>query len=747
FDRTNSPGALTIASLNPRRYVVLDDGRSIQNPDPTPYFGPDNTRRVGDSVTGLTGVLTFDFSEYRLQPTVAPVFVSANPRTASPAAVNGTVKVSSFNVLNYFNGDGLGGGFPTSRGATTLAEFNRQRDKIIAAIVAINADVYGVIEIENDGNAATSAIQDLVNGLNNATAPGTYAFTEGTTPGTDEIKNSIIYKPATVTSDGPAVNDTDAIWTGQARNPLAQTFVLNSNGAKFGFIVNHFTSKGCSANDTGLDADQGDGQGCDNLQRTLQAEALLDFIEERQNASGEARVLVMGDLNSYGEEDPIFRLEDDASDRLADGPGGLIDLVQRLVPVAARYSYQFGNQSGYLDHALATKELDKYISGTTIWHINADEPTVLDYNLEFKSGAQQAINVGTPYRSSDHDPVIVGINLLLPTAANGVINGRITDANGLPVAGAVVNLTGTQNRKFITDANGNYRFDNVESNGFYTVRPSRVDFAFSPAERSFSQIGIQTEAAFTASPLVGVTSLLDTPEYFVRQQYLDFLGREPDESGFNFWSDQMLVCGKDPGCVEQRRVNVSAAYFLSIEFQETGGLVDSLYRASYGRAPRYSEFGADAAAVGNGVIVGKGDWSDRLAANKQAFLDAWVQRAAFRAAYDGLTNYQYVDSLVNHTGVSFSENERAAMVNSLTNGSLTRAGVLKTIAEDSRFINAKRNEMFVMMEYFGYLRRDPDQAGYQYWLNKLNQFGGNFEQAEMVRAFIVSSEYRDRFPK
>ena len=411
FNRTNSVGALAVAESNPRRYVLLDDGLSIQNPDPTPYFDGNNTRRVGDTIAGLQGVLTFDFSEYRVQPTAPVVFTSANPRTATPATVGGNVKASSFNVLNYFNGNGAGGGFPTSRGASSLAEFNRQRDKIIAAILAINADVYGVIEIENDGNNATSAIQDLINGLNAATAAGTYAFREGTTPGTDLIKNSIIYKTTTVTPDGVAVNDTDAIWEGQARNPLAQTFTLNSNGEKFVFIVNHFTSKGCSANDTGLDADQGDGQGCDNLQRTLQAEALLDFIEERQTASGEARVLVMGDLNAYGEEDPIFRLEDDASDRLMDGPGGLIDLVQKFVPVASRYSYQFDEYSGYLDHALASKELDPFVSGTTIWHINADEPTILDYNLEFKSAAQQAINVGTPYRASDHDPVIVGLTL------------------------------------------------------------------------------------------------------------------------------------------------------------------------------------------------------------------------------------------------------------------------------------------------------------------------------------------------
>ncbi len=746
FNRTNSPGALNVAATNPLRYVVLDDGRSIQNPDPTPYVDASNTRRVGDTVAGLTGVLTFDFSEYRVQPTIAPVFTAANPRTAAPAAVGGTVKVSSFNVLNYFNGDGLGSGFPTSRGATSLAEFNRQRDKIIAAMVAINADVFGVIEIENDGNGANSAIQDLVNGLNTATAAGTFAFAEGVTPGTDQIKNSIIYKPGTVTPVGAAFNDTDAIWTGQARNPLAQTFSLNTNGAMLVYIVNHFTSKACSASDTGQDADQGDGEGCDSLQRTLQAQALLDFVEERQNTTGEARVLVQGDLNAYGEEDPIFELEDDTADRLADGPGGLIDLAQKFLPTTNRYSYQFDEQSGYLDHALASKELEKYISGTTIWHINADEPTVLDYNVEFKSTGQQAINVGTPYRSSDHDPIVVGINLLLPTAADGNIVGRITDAHGGAIPGVVVKLAGTQNRKTITDANGNYRFENVETSGFYTVTPTRANYSFGPIDRSFSQLGNQTEAGFTGSPLSEIRNPLDTSEYFVRQHYLDFLGREPDEAGFNFWSDQILECGGDASCIETKRINVSAAYFLSVEFQRTGGLVDGLYRASFGRAPKYTEFMPDTAVLAQNIVVGRGDWEGQLTANKRAFIDAFVNRSSFRAAYDGLNNAGYVHALVNNTGVNFDASEREGFVGMLNRGA-TRGEVLLQIAEHEGFVAAKRNAAFVMMEYFGYLRRDPDQAGYDFWLRKLNQFGGNFERAEMVKAFISSGEYRDRFPK
>jgi hypothetical protein len=336
----------------------------------------------------------------------------------------------------------------------------------------------------------------------------------------------------------------------------------------------------------------------------------------------------------------------------------------------------------------------------------------------------------------------------LPTATSGVITGRIVDGQGNPVEGAVVRLSGTQNRKFITDANGVYRFENVETSGFYTVTPSRANYSFSPGNKSFTQTGSATEAAFAASLLSsGLVNPLDTPEYFVRQQYLDFLGREPDEPGFNFWSDQITNCGGDQICVARHRENVSAAYFFSIEFQQEGGLVDGLYRAAYGARPNYTEFWPDARAVGLGVVVGRDGWQATLAANKEAFVSTFVNRPAFHAAYDALSSGDFVDALISHTGVSFDSGERSAFVDGLNNQTLTRAAVLRSIAEDGRFINAKFNDTFVMMEYFGYLRREPDASGFQFWLDKLNHFNGNFQQAEMVNAFVVSEEYRGRFPK
>ena len=334
-----------------------------------------------------------------------------------------------------------------------------------------------------------------------------------------------------------------------------------------------------------------------------------------------------------------------------------------------------------------------------------------------------------------------------PTATNAVISGMVTDGSGLAVAGAAVTMSGTQNRKTITNANGYYEFNDVTPSGFFVVTPNRANYSFSPSNRSFSQLGSHTDAAFSASLNNDNQNPLDTPEFFVRQHYLDFLGREPDESGFNFWSDQVRSCGSDAGCVERRTINVSAAYFLSIEFQETGGLIDGLYRASYGRAPRFNEFMPDTRTVAQDVLVGGSNWQAKLEANKQAFVTDWVTRPAFRAAYDPLSNDGFVAQVISHTGVSFSQNEQDSLVTGLNSGTMSRASALRSIVEDGRFVNARRNRSFVMMEYFGYLRRDPDDSGFQFWLNKLNQFGGNFEQAEMVKAFINSGEYRGRFAR
>jgi uncharacterized protein DUF4214 len=241
-----------------------------------------------------------------------------------------------------------------------------------------------------------------------------------------------------------------------------------------------------------------------------------------------------------------------------------------------------------------------------------------------------------------------------------------------------------------------------------------------------------------------VANPIDFTSYLVRQQYVDFLNREPDQSGDDFWSNQIASCGTDAGCVEVRRINVSAAFFLSIEFQQTGYYVYRLYKSSYGRVPVRQEFLPDNASIAGGVIVGAGGWEAKLARNKQAFVQSWVQRADFQARYAGLTNEQYVDTLIANTGVTITAAERDDLVQDLVNGK-SRADVLAKLVENPTVTREEFNSAFVLMQYFGYLGRDPDSAGFNFWLNKLNQFDGNYVNAEMVKAFLQSGEYRHRF--
>jgi uncharacterized repeat protein (TIGR01451 family) len=352
-----------------------------------------------------------------------------------------------------------------------------------------------------------------------------------------------------------------------------------------------------------------------------------------------------------------------------------------------------------------------------------------------------------------------------PTAANGNVSGQIADSNGNPVEGAAVRLSGSQNRLTVTDANGNYRFENVETNGFYTVIPTRANFSFSPAQRSFSALGLHTEAAFNASPAGTAVNPLDTTEYFVRQQYLDFLGREPDEAGLNFWVNNIEGCGADSVCRSAKRIDTSAAFFLSIEFQQTGYLVYRTYRAAYGDMPgapvplKLNEFNPDRQQIGLGIVVNQDGWQAALANNKRTYTAAFVQRARFATTYpDTMTPGQFVDQLFSNAGVTPTADDRLAAINEFGSAAnsadvAARGRALQRVAENRTLQQKEFNQAFVLMQYFGYLRRDAnsgpdtDFSGYNFWLNKLNHFNGNFQSAEMVKAFLLAGEYRSRFPR
>ncbi|MDX6384780.1 MAG: hypothetical protein QOK48_2353 [Blastocatellia bacterium] len=350
----------------------------------------------------------------------------------------------------------------------------------------------------------------------------------------------------------------------------------------------------------------------------------------------------------------------------------------------------------------------------------------------------------------------------LVTVSASDVSGRILDTNSNPVGGVAVRMTGAQTRLTITDSQGNYRFDNVGANGSYTVTPTRANYTFTPSLRTFVQAGSHTDAPFTATFTAAGLNPLDTTEYFVRQHYLDFLSREPDEAGFNFWVNQIDSCGTDTNCRDLKRVNVSAAFFLSIEFQQTGYLVYRTYKTAYGNisgAPvpvRFSEFLPDTQQLQQGVVVGQTGWETTLENNKRTFVEAFVRRSRFTTGFPSDTSAgQYVDRLNANAGGVLTTAERDQLVADLISETKTAGQVLLIVAEDQDLKSAEFNKAFVLMEYFGYLRRNPndppeatlDFQGYNFWLGKLNQFGGNFVNADMVKAFITSSEYRGRFPK
>ena len=251
----------------------------------------------------------------------------------------------------------------------------------------------------------------------------------------------------------------------------------------------------------------------------------------------------------------------------------------------------------------------------------------------------------------------------------------------------------------------------------------------------------------------------------MRQQYLDFLGREPDESGFNFWVNNIESCGASSQCREVKRIDTSAAFFLSIEFQQTGFVVYRAYEAAYGDLENgpvpltLREFTPDTREIGKGVVVLQNGWQQKLEANKQAFMMEFVQRPRFTAAYPiSMSPTEFVDKLFATAKVPATDPDYSAAIalfgtTTETSDVNARASVLRRLIENSSFTRKQFNPAFVLMQYFGYLRRDPnsgrdtDFKGYTFWLDKLNTFNGNFDNAELVKAFLASTEYRERFPR
>ncbi|MDJ0842948.1 ExeM/NucH family extracellular endonuclease [Crocosphaera sp.] len=442
-----TPGAAANAlqADNDLRRIVLDDGSSRQNVDPI-LFGRNgqslsstNILRGGDTVTGLSGILDQRFGDYRLQTNTSVNFQAVNDRTITAPEVGGTLKIANYNVLNYFTT--IDNGSNGARGADTASEFQRQQDKLLTALTEIDADILGLVEIENNGDVAVS---NLVNELNSVTNPGTYDYIATGSIGTDAIKVALIYKTDVVNPVGNfAILDSSVDPTFQDnrnRPALAQTFEEIATGEKVTLAVNHFKSKGSSGltNTNDPNFDQGDGQGFWNATRTDAANALVNWLANDPTNSGDNDYLIIGDLNAYAMEDPITAIKN----------AGYTNLIEQFNGLDA-YSYVFDGQFGYLDHALSNSSLTPQVTGVAEWHINADEPNVFDYNEEFNPPSLYSVD---PYRTSDHDPVLIGLNLGNYDFIEGTTGGDIligTNQNEV--------ITGLQGMDMITTGGGSDR--------------------------------------------------------------------------------------------------------------------------------------------------------------------------------------------------------------------------------------------------------------------------------------------------
>lgn len=380
------PAARALGNRQERRRLWLDDGSARRFPGTGPWqslLTRKSGLRLGDALVRAEGVVDYRFHHWRIELTRPPRFDEANPRVRAPARPQGDLmRLVSFNLENYFNGNGRGGGFPTPRGARTAKQFRQQQARLTRVIRALNPDVLAVMELENDGYGHDSAIAGLARALGphwRFVNPGRGRL------GTDAIAVGLLYRADRVRTVGPALIPDGRVLDRGNRLPLGQVFAARRGGPRLLVVANHFKSRRCE-HARGRERDQGDGQGCWNPLRTAAARALAAWLAGRSAALPEERLLV-GDLNAYARERPIKLLE----------KTGLINLVSRDIGSQA-YSFSFRGRIGYLDHALASPALAARVSKVSEWHIDADEPPF-----------ERESDGNGPWRASDHDPLIVDL--------------------------------------------------------------------------------------------------------------------------------------------------------------------------------------------------------------------------------------------------------------------------------------------------------------------------------------------------
>jgi len=739
-----APATVPRFDENPERIRVDSDAQ----PGTTPI-----DVAAGTVVTNITGPLDYAFRCYTIDPDAGtPPTVGGQPgSTPAPAATADEVTVASFNMERFFDTTNDPN---TSDPVLTAAAFNRRLAKasLIIRTVQRYPDVIGVEEMENLTTlqaVATQINNDAVSidGLPN---PNYTAYlSEGNDIGGIDV--GYLVKQARIS----VVDVTQFGLNTTFTNPDMSTAILNDRPPlvlratcprplggtlPFTVIVNHLRSlSGIDDTTAGSNGFATEGERV-RFKRRAQAEFLANLIQARQAADPDQLIITVGDMNAFNVNDgyvdvigtikgtpaPASQVTLASSDLVNPDLTDLIDIL----PALQQYSYNFDGNAQTLDHIILNRKALVFLNRFAYARDDSD----------FAVKNYESTN---ELRISDHDQPVAYFNLTLsPTAANGLLSGRVTDGQGAPVAGAVMQLSGSQTRKTITDADGNYQFDNVESGGFYTVTPTRANFGFSPANRSFSTQGSRTEAIFTALSTGENANLLDTTEFFVRQQYLDLLGREPEEAGFNYWSGQIINCAADLHCVAQRRRDVAAAFFIEQEFQLTGAFIHGIYKGALGRSPAFNEYSSD-----RQEIVGGGE----LEAEKQAFTDHFAQRTDFGEKYQAdLSAESFVDALIENvqqtSAVDLSKQRGDLIAKYGAGGSLNQSCslVLLSLAENSAFKNAEYNSAFVFSEYFAYLRRDPDGPGYAFWLNVLDHGDpGNYRG--MVCGFVNSTEYQRRF--